>query len=86
MIKRYDSMSTLELKNMLIEEIAETNDEDLLKALLVIMGLKKNQSDVYVVTEEQKKQIDLARQDIKKGRTKDMDVLFKEIDAWLNES
>lgn len=79
-------MSTLELKNMLIEEIAETNDEDLLKALLVIMGLKKNQSDVYVVTEEQKKQIDLARQDIKEGRTKDMDVLFKEIDAWLNES
>ena len=79
-------MSTLELKNMLIEEIAETNDEDLLKALLVIMGLKKNQSDVYVVNEEQKKQIDLARQDIKKGRTKDMDVLFKEIDAWLNES
>lgn len=79
-------MSTLELKNMLIEEIAETNDEDLLKALLVIMGLKKNQSDVYVVNEEQKKQIDLARQDIKEGRTKDMDVLFKEIDAWLNES
>lgn len=79
-------MSTLELKNMLIEEIAETNDEDLLKALLVIMGLKKNQSDVYVVNEEQKKQIDLARQDIKEGRTKDMDVLFKEIDTWLNES
>jgi hypothetical protein len=76
-------MSTLELKNMLIEEIAETNDEELLKALLVIIGLKKNQSDIYVVNEEQEKQIDLALQDIRDGRTTDMDDVFKEIDAWL---
>jgi hypothetical protein len=55
----------------------------LLKAIKTIIESKVNEG-IYKLFDFQKKRIDSARKQIKKGQTISNEALQKEIDQWLN--
>jgi len=76
-------MSTIELKHHIIEKLSLIDDDSFLKAIKTIIESKVNER-VYNLSDFQKKRIESAREQRKKGQTISNDVLQKEIDQWLN--
>ena len=76
-------MSTIELKHHIIEKLSLIDDDSFLKAIKTIIESKVNEQ-VYKLSDFQKKRIESAREQRKKGQTISNDVLQKEIDQWLN--
>lgn len=59
-------MSTLELKEQLISRIQITNDEDVLQGMLRFLEFE-SKAGVYKLNDEQKKSINIAREQIQRG-------------------
>ncbi len=76
-------MSTIELRHHIIEKLSLIDDDSFLKAIKTIIESKVNEQ-VYKLSDFQKKRIESAREQRKKGQTISNDVLQKEIDQWLN--
>jgi hypothetical protein len=76
-------MSTIELRHHIIEKLSLIDDDSFLKAIKTIIESKVNER-VYTLSDFQKKRIESAREQRKKGQTISNDVLQKEIDQWLN--
>jgi hypothetical protein len=76
-------MSTIELKHHIIEKLSLIDDDSFLKAIKTIIESKVNEG-VYKLSDFQKKRIDSAREQIKKGQTISNEAVQKEIDQWLN--
>jgi len=76
-------MSTIELRHHIIEKLSLIDDDLFLKAIKTIIESKVNER-VYNLSDFQKKRIESAREQRKKGQTISNDVLQKEIDQWLN--
>jgi len=76
-------MSTIELRHHIIEKLSLIDDDSFLKVIKTIIESKVNEQ-VYKLSDFQKKRIESAREQRKKGQTISNDVLQKEIDQWLN--
>ena len=76
-------MSTLELRNSIIEQLSTIEDVSFLNALKTIIASKVSDS-VYELSDFQKKRIELGRQQLKDGQTISHEDLQKEIDKWLS--
>ena len=76
-------MSTVELRHTIIEKLSLINDASFLKAIKTIVESKVNEG-VYQLSDFQKKRIESARNQVRKGQTISNDTLQKEIDQWLN--
>ena len=76
-------MSTIGLRHHIIEKLSLIDDDSFLKAIKTIIESKVNEQ-VYKLSDFQKKRIESAREQRKKGQTISNDVLQKEIDQWLN--
>ena len=76
-------MSTLELRNSIMEQLSLIEDASFLNALRTIIASKVSDS-VYELSDFQKKRIELGRQQIVDGQTISHEDLQKEIDQWLN--
>jgi hypothetical protein len=72
-------MNTLELKNILIEEINQIEDKSFLNALRTIIESKIKKENLY---EEYNSEILLAEEDIEKGFTISHDEVKGKIDEW----
>ena len=72
-------MNTLELKNILIEEINQIEDKSFLNALRTIIESKIKKEYLY---EEYNSEILLAEEDIEKGYTISHDEVKGKIDEW----
>jgi predicted transcriptional regulator len=72
-------MNTLELKNILIEEINQIEDKSFLNALRTIVELKIKKENLY---EEYNSEILLAEEDIEKGYTISHNEVKAKIDEW----
>ncbi|WP_396217790.1 hypothetical protein [Flavobacterium sp.] len=72
-------MNTLELKNILIEEINQIEDKSFLNALRTIVESKIKKENLY---EEYNSEILLAEEDIEKGYTLSHNVVKAKIDEW----
>ena len=77
-------MTTVELKNILMHQIAGINDKSFLTAIKTIMDTK-SESTIYKTTSEQQKRIKEGREQIANGEFFTNDQVEKEIDKWLNE-
>ena len=77
-------MSTLELKNALIQRIAEIEDKSFLEAIKTILDTKA-ESKTLRLTPEIANEIMESKQEIENGLFIENDVLEKEIEGWLNE-
>ena len=76
-------MSTVELRNSIIEQLSQIEDVSFLNALKTIIASKASDS-VYELSDFQKKRIELGRQQIEDGQTISHEDLQKEIDQWLS--
>ncbi len=77
-------MTAIELKNMLIHQIASINDEDFLNAIKTIIEAKTN-STTYQTSAEQKQKIEEGLKQIEKGYYFTNEEVESEIDKWLEE-
>jgi hypothetical protein len=77
-------MSTTELKKRLIDKIQKTDNENLLEEAYRLLELETQDIEVYKLTDDQRKAINEARQQIKNGEFLTDEQANKEIDEWLN--
>lgn len=78
-------MSTIELRKRLIDKIQKTDNKDLLQEAYRLLELETEDIEVYKLSEDQKKAVNEARQQIKEGQFLTNDQADKEIDEWLNK-
>ena len=78
-------MSTIELKKRLIDKIQKTDNENLLGEAYRLLELETEDIEVYKLTDDQRKAINEARQQIKDGQFLTDEQANKEIDEWLNK-
>lgn len=75
-------MSTTELRELIINQLAHINDTSFLKAIKTIVD-SKAEEEVYKLSDYQKERIRMGREQLIKGQTISHDDLQKEIDQWL---
>ncbi len=80
-------MSTIELRNKVIERVQVTNDEDILEDIYRILEIEANDDDneVYVLSETQKKLIELSRKQIREGKSFTNEEVNRETEEWLGK-
>jgi predicted house-cleaning noncanonical NTP pyrophosphatase (MazG superfamily) len=76
-------MSTIELKERLIEKIQTTSDSDILEEVYRLLEIEQNDTAIFYFNDEQKKQIDTAQKQVQKGQYLSNLEADKEIDQWL---
>ena len=77
-------MTTIQLKNALIQRISEIEDKSFLEALKTILDAK-SESKIISLTPELTNEIMASKLEIKKGLYIENDLLEKEIEEWLSE-
>ena len=75
-------MSTIELREKIISQLANINDASFLRAIIVLIDTKV-EKEVYRLSDYQKERIRLGREQLKKGQTISHDEIQKEINQWL---
>jgi hypothetical protein len=78
-------MSTLELREKLIDKIQLTEDESILEEVYRVLELETSLLDTYILSSLEKREIELGRKDIREGRFLTDEAVNKEIDEWLNK-
>lgn len=78
-------MSTIELRKRLIDKIQKTDNENLLEEAYRLLERETQDIEIYKLTDEQRKAINEARQQIKNGEFLTDDQGNKEIDEWLKK-
>ncbi len=76
-------MTAIELKKLLVHRIAEINDISFLKAIKTILD-SKTETEVLVLSAEQKAEILKSKNEIEKGLFIDQEKLDKEISKWAS--
>ena len=76
-------MSTLELRNKLVEEIFLIDDKSFLEALKTIIETKIA-SSTYELSDFQKERIRLGKEQLKNNLIISNEVVQNKIDQWLN--
>ena len=78
-------MSNQELQELLIEKIRRTDDNVLLEEATRLLDVEIDDSDVYVLSESEKTDIEEARQQIKNGESFTHDEANQLINEWLKK-
>ena len=78
-------MSTVELRKRLIDKIQKTDNEKLLEEAYRLLELETEDIEIYKLSDEQRKAVNEAKQQIKSGKYLTDDQANKEIDEWLNK-
>ena len=78
-------MSTIELKEQLIEKIQVTDDADILNGLLKLLEFELNTTVTYKLNAHQKESIAISREQVAKGEVYTEDEATKLTDEWLKE-
>lgn len=76
--------TTDNIRNGLIDKILTINNKELLEALDKIITTTLKGTDVVVLTDEQKRMLEMSEQDIKNGDLISQDAMDKRNLEWLN--
>ena len=76
-------MSTIELRHVISEYLSQIDDISFLKAIKTIIESKAT-DQVYKLTPDQKKRVEMGREQFQNGKTIPQEELKIEIDQWLN--
>jgi predicted transcriptional regulator len=77
-------MSTIELKDALIQRIAEIQDKSFLEAIRTILDSRAETKTLYL-TPEMTSEIMESKKEIEKGLFIENNLLEKEVEEWLQE-
>lgn len=83
MHNKASDMSTVELRNRLIEKIQNIDTENILEEAYRLLDIETADLEVYKFNDDLKKEIDMARLQISQGQFLTNDEADKEIDEWL---
>ena len=75
-------MTMTEIKNELIEKIKNIQDPEVIEELQRLLDMNV-EPPVYKLTDDQKKEIDQARGEIRRNEGISSEEMDKEIDEWL---
>jgi len=75
-------MSTIEFRELIINQLSHINDSTFLKAIKVLVDSKAD-AEVYKLSDFQKERIRKGREQLSKGKTISHEELQLEIDQWL---
>jgi hypothetical protein len=78
-------MSTLELKQMLVNKIKLIEDDSYLLAINTLIDSSLNENAVFKLNNEQKNKIEKSIKQAEKGNKTDIDKAFDDIDEWLQK-
>jgi hypothetical protein len=78
-------MSTIELRNKVIDKIKKIDNEDLLNEVNRLIEIETSDIEVYKFDDEQKAAITEARTQIKNGEFLTDEEASKEINEWLKK-
>jgi hypothetical protein len=76
-------MSTLELRELIISQLANIHDATFLRAIKILVD-SKVEKEVYKLSDYQKERIRSGREQLRNNQMITHDDLQKEIDQWLN--
>lgn len=75
-------MSTIELREKIINQLANIHDAAFLRAIKVLID-SKVEKETYLLSDYQKQRVKLGREQLTKNQTISHDEIQKEIDQWL---
>jgi hypothetical protein len=78
-------MSTIELKEHLINKINNTTDEHILEGVLKYLEFEDDLEEVYVLSEKQKEGIEAALKQVENGQTYTNDEEIQFFEEWLKK-
>ena len=81
----YLNMMGTKQRDELIERIKNIKDPRVIEEIYRLLEVTVEEESVYVLTDEQKKEIAQAREEINRGEGIPAEDVDKEFDAWLNE-
>lgn len=76
-------MSTIELRELIINQLANIHDATFLRAIKILVD-SKVEKEVYKLSDYQKERIRSGREQLRNNQMITHDDLQKEIDQWLN--
>ena len=77
-------MTTIQLKNALIQRISEIEDKSFLEAVKTILDAK-SESKIINLTPELTNEIMVSKMEIEQGLFIENEIFENEIEEWLNE-
>jgi archaellum component FlaC len=78
-------MMGIKQRDELIERIKNIQDPRVIEEIYRLLDVTIEEESVYIPTDEQKKAIAQAREEINRGEGVPFEEVDKEFDAWLNE-
>lgn len=78
-------MSTIDLKQKLIDSIKEIDNPELLNEVFRLLEIENEELEIYKLSVEEKKGIEEARAEIQEGKYISDENANKDIDKWLKE-
>jgi metal-sulfur cluster biosynthetic enzyme len=76
-------MSTLELKNKVLERLQEVNQPHLLEEILNLIEIETTKEEVFIIPEEHKADLEISLQQLKEGKIVPNDVVNQRVQKWL---
>jgi len=76
-------MSTIELKNKVIERLEDVNQPHLLEEILSLIEMETRSEEVFMIPEEHKADLEISLQQLKEGKTVPNDVVNERVQKWL---
>lgn len=76
-------MTAIELKEQIASKLQITNDNDILEAMLRLLEFETNETEVYMLSEDQKQAIEISREQIKQGEFYTEEEADKITEQWL---
>ena len=78
-------MSTIELRNTIIDKIKKIDDEDLLNEVNRLIEIETSDIEIYKFSDEQKAAIEEAEDQINRGEFLSDEEATKDIEEWLKK-
>ncbi|HZW64351.1 MAG TPA: hypothetical protein VFF23_01595 [Hanamia sp.] len=78
-------MSTIELRNTIIDKIKKIDDEDLLNEVNRLIEIETSDIEIYKFSDEQKAAIEEAEGQINRGEFLTDEEATKDIEEWLKK-
>jgi len=78
-------MSTLELKQLLVQKIELIDDDNYLIAINNLIDKVNIKNTVFQLNTKQKSKLQKSKLQLEMNDTKELDIVFNEIDLWLQK-
>lgn len=77
-------MSTVELRNKVLERLASVNEAYLLEEVLTLIEFETSSEGVFEIPEEHKADLEISLKQLKEGKTIPNEVVNQRVQKWLN--